>query len=86
MIKRTILILFKIYQKYFGNILNDEQLDELIKFQIDMNKRPNILRISQKEKMAGIKYVLSESIKDNKFYEKMKAIQERTHLDMKSAS
>ncbi len=72
------------YEKYFGTTFSKEEQLELIYLQNQINTSSNILKLSPKDRMSDLKFILEHSSSDKDFYRNMKNIQNRTGLDMKS--
>lgn len=72
-----------LYFRFFENVISDDEINELINLQMEINNEPNLLQLSTKDKMKEIEYVLKQTLRDRKFYKKMKQIQTRTNLELR---
>lgn len=72
-----------LYSNYFTGIISDEEINELISLHAEINSEPNMLRLSTKDKMRELEYVLKETIKDEQFFKKMKLIGNKCNLELR---
>ncbi len=81
--KKNMEDIYNLYKKYFGDILTNEQLNELILLQLQINQDTNIFRIDDNERKSKLTFVLKSVINDKKIYNDIKSLQENTGLDFK---
>lgn len=65
-----------LYEKYYSEILDKEEIIELVQFQVDTHKKRSIVEMKSKDKMANVKFVLHQLQNNHNFYKDIKEIQE----------
>lgn len=74
----------KIYEKYYHEILDKEEIVELVQFQVDTHKKRSIVEMKEKDKMADVKFVLHQLQDDSNFYKDIKMIQKNRRTYFKT--
>ncbi len=79
------VIIKMLYNKFFGNALNEEEQGELIKIQQEDNQSDNVLKLSIQERTKELEFCLEQIQLDERFFMKIKNFSERAGLNFRDS-
>lgn len=71
----------ELYQKYYHQILNKSEFDELVKIQRNLNIQDDIFELGLKNRIKEFYYFMYNVYKDNNYYNKIKSLSIKTDID-----